>query len=46
MEEWDKEECKIGKCDRCNKNNVKVVADGYIIGFLCEGCYKHVYAIN
>ena len=43
---WDKDECKTGKCDRCHKKNVEVVADGYTVGFLCGDCYKFVYAID
>lgn len=45
MEDWDEDECKVGRCDRCNTENVDVVADGYTVGFLCKECYRVVYAI-
>lgn len=46
LSEINKEECKIGGCDRCNQKEVEVIANGYIVGFLCEPCYKFVYSID
>ncbi len=40
------DECKIGYCERCNKKDVKVIADGYFVGFLCGECFKFVHGIS
>jgi hypothetical protein len=40
------EDCIVGKCDRCNKDKITVVADGYFVGWLCEDYFKFVHAID
>lgn len=39
------EECKTGECERCNTEDVLVVADGYFMGFICEKCFEFVHGI-
>lgn len=33
-------------CERCQEQHKEVCADGYVVGFLCLGCYKFVYGIE